>query len=85
MLDALGNTVPVDPPRSLTAKELDRIARIDRKLAMSMLEGTCPSCELNRTGVMHTDACRIPVAPQVGEVGTEVRQPWDPRPSRRAA
>ena len=86
MRDIAGNPIPVDPQRELTTLELDRIARINPALARSMMAGTCPSCELNRTGVMHTDACRIPKpSPEVRVVGTEKRQPWMPRPSRRAA
>jgi hypothetical protein len=86
MRDAAGNPIPTDPPRALAPIELARIARISPELARSLEAGTCPSCETNRTGVMHADACRMPRPPvEVRVVGSNTRQPWDPRPSRRAA
>jgi hypothetical protein len=85
MKDLLGNLIPVDPPRLLTPGELERIGRVNRDLALRLIAGVCEHCGSSRSGVHHKDACRPARAPEEKQVGTNIRQPWVPRPSRRAA
>lgn len=74
-------------PRPLTLPELQRLTRLGfSNLAMALAAGTCPACGLNKAGTGHRQLCVEPAQAQNPvSAPAEVRQPWEPRPSRRAA
>jgi hypothetical protein len=76
-----------EPPRQLTLHELQRLTRLGfPNLALAIARGTCPDCGLNRAGTGHHQLCVEPQQERNPEPApTKARQPWEPRPARRAA
>lgn len=76
-----------EPPRPLTLPELQRLTRLGfASLAVALAAGVCSDCGLNKAGTGHRQMCSEPQqkkAPQPAPAAA--RQPWEPRPSRRAA
>jgi hypothetical protein len=76
-----------EPPRQLTLHELQRLTRLGfPNLALAHARGTCPDCGLNRAGTGHHQLCVEPEQKRNPEPApSKARQPWEPRPARRAA
>ncbi len=73
-----------EPPRALTAHELQRLHRLGfSRLALAEVAGTCPDCHLNRAGTGHQQLCIETRKPEPAPV--QALQPWQPRPARRRA
>lgn len=82
----LGDT-RIDQPRKLTPSELARLRDLGfPEVAQRLALGRCPKCKLSRTGSYHLTVCLPKTEVKRPLKAVEpTRQPWEPKPSTRAA
>jgi hypothetical protein len=77
-----------EPPRPLRLEELRRLRHLGfPELAVRLAAGRCPRCGLSKAGRGHRDLCVVAEEAKRPKLAAAPapRQPWEPRPSRRAA
>lgn len=86
-VDLYGQPLQPDPPRQLRADELRRLARLGfTHLALSLAASVCKDCGGRTNGTMHKQLCVEPEEKRDPKpAAIPIRQPWEPRPARRAA
>lgn len=80
----LTNLPPAAGEHTIDRGDLDLLVRLGlHQAARQIAAGTCPHCGYSRAGLAHRETCQQPLRPVPAP--TPIRQPWEPRPSRRLA
>jgi hypothetical protein len=84
MKDLYGRPLEPTPPRRLTLRDLRDLNRAGfPELAKTLAAGPCDDCGHSRASSFHREACDERLVPLPAP--ERPRQPWEPRPARRAA
>lgn len=80
----LTGIAPLAGAHHIDREDLELLLRLGlADQARQIAAGTCTDCGLSRATRHHREQCEEPMVPLAPP--TPIRQPWEPRPSRRLA